>query len=67
MAKKKNEFLDKYKTHDGEQGDIEKWQEAARKAFITKTKLLIELENSATKEEIEEKLTKIGRRKLQVD
>lgn len=61
MAKKKSSFdLNKYKTHDGERGDIDKWQEAARMAFL--------LENpEATKEEIEEKLTKLGKRRLQVD
>ena len=57
---KKNDFLDKYKTHDGERGDVDKWREAARKAFL--------LENpEATPEEVEEKLTKMGKRKLQVD
>lgn len=60
MAKKSTFDLNKYKTHDGKRGDADTWQEMARKALM--------LENpNATPEEIEEKLTKIGKRKMQVD
>ena len=57
--KKKSGFsLDKYKTHDGERGSVEQWQEAVRQALL--------LEPTATVEEIEEKLTKLGIRKILV-
>lgn len=61
MTKKKSSFdLGKYKTHDGKLGDVEQWLDAARRAFM--------LENpEATLEEIEDKLTKIGNRRIQVD
>jgi len=55
--KKKSSFsLDKYKTHEGERGSVDQWQEAVRQAFL--------LEPTATIEEIEEKLTKLGMRKI---
>lgn len=55
--KKKSGFsLDNYKTHQGERGSIEQWQEAVRQAFL--------LEPDATMESIEAKLTKLGYRKI---
>ena len=56
-TKKKSGFsLDKYKTHDGERGSIGQWQEAVRQALL--------LEPTATMDEIEAKLTKLGIRKI---
>lgn len=54
---KSNFSLDKYKTHSGEKGSPEQWKEAVRQALL--------LEPTATMEEIEARLTKLGMRKIQ--
>lgn len=58
--KKKSSFdLNKYKTHEGPMGSPDQWREAVKQALL--------LDPTATVEEVEIKLTKLGMRKIQVD
>lgn len=65
MAKKKSTFdLKKYKTHNGErQGSVENWTEGLSQLLTGETPEVKE----EKKKKAEEKLTKPGVRKIQID
>jgi len=64
MAKKKNnDFMSKYKTHDGDRGSTETWTEGLSQLLNGET----QEEQDKKKEKIEEKLVKVGKRRLQLD